>query len=152
MSKNGNPDGYVLSRIAGEYERLCGQAESRSPCTQRVLAQAGLDTGITALDAGCDPGEVMRLMARRVGPSRSETGVNIDPERAPAAGPDYMQCHFVPWPENGTSDNQQEFLVRWQTPAASVILKTQNTAGLTHHVVQHTKDHLPADGKRRSSG
>jgi len=85
MSKNGNPDGFVLSRTAGEYERLCGQAESWSPFTQRVLAQAGLDTGITALDAGCGPGEVMRLMARRVGPSRSETGVNIDPE----AGPDY---------------------------------------------------------------
>jgi len=87
MSKNGNPDGFVLSRTAGEYERLCGQAESWSPFTQRVLAQAGLDTGITALDAGCGPGEVMRLMARRVGPSRSETGVNIDPEAGACGGP-----------------------------------------------------------------
>jgi len=86
MSKNGNPDGYVLSRTAGEYERLCGKAESWSPFTQRVLAQVGLDTGMTSLDAGCGSGEVMRLMARRLGPSRSVTGVDIDPEAGACGG------------------------------------------------------------------
>jgi len=35
---------------------------------------------MTALDAGCGPGEVMRLMGRQVGPKGSVTGVDIDPE------------------------------------------------------------------------
>ena len=79
MSNNTNADGYVLSRTASEYERLRVQAEVWAPFTDRVLAQAGLGEGMTALDAGCGPGEVMRLMARRVGPTGSVTGVDIDP-------------------------------------------------------------------------
>jgi len=86
MSKTGNSDGNVLSRTADDYERLCGQAESWSPFTQRFLVQVGLDTGITAPDAGCGSGEVMRLMARRVGLSRSVTGVDIDPEAGARGG------------------------------------------------------------------
>lgn len=48
------------------------------PLTDRVLAQAGLAEGMTALDAGCGPGEVMRLMARLVGPTGAVTGADID--------------------------------------------------------------------------
>lgn len=75
-----NADGYVLSRTAGEYDRLVLQARIWSPFTDRVLAAAGLGEGMTALDAGCGPGEVMRLMGRRVGPTGSVTGVDIDPD------------------------------------------------------------------------
>jgi SAM-dependent methyltransferase len=80
MTKNTNPDGYVLSRTASEYERLRVQAQVWEQLTDRVLAQAGLKEGMTALDAGCGPGEVMRLMARRVGMTGSVTGVDIDPD------------------------------------------------------------------------
>lgn len=73
-------DGYVLSRSAGEYARLVIQAQLWSPFTDRVLAAAGLGEGMTALDAGCGPGEVMRLMGRRVGPAGRVTGVDIDPK------------------------------------------------------------------------
>ena len=62
--------------------------------TQRVLAQVGLDTGITSLDAGCGSGEVIRLMARRLGPSRSVTGVDIDPE-ASACGRARLQADVI---------------------------------------------------------
>ena len=80
MAETPNADGYVLSRTAAEYDRLVIQARLFQPFTDRVLAAAGLGDGMTALDAGCGPGEVMRLMGRRVGPTGSVTGVDIDPE------------------------------------------------------------------------
>jgi SAM-dependent methyltransferase len=80
MTTRENADGYVLSRTVSEYQRLRDQAEVWAGFTDRVLAAAGLSAGMTALDAGCGPGEVMRLMARRVGPSGSVTGVDIDPD------------------------------------------------------------------------
>ena len=79
MTDSPNADGYVLSRTAGEYDRLVIQARIWEPFTDRVLAAAGLGAGMSALDAGCGPGEVMRLMGRRVGLTGSVTGVDIDP-------------------------------------------------------------------------
>ena len=69
----------MLARTASEYERLRDQAAIYAPFTDRVLEQAGLVEGMSALDAGCGPGEVMRLMARRVGTTGTVTGVDIDP-------------------------------------------------------------------------
>lgn len=79
MPGDTNEDGYVLSRTASEYERLRVQAAVWADFTDRVLAKAGLNAGMTALDAGCGPGEVMRLMGRRVGPTGAVTGIDIDP-------------------------------------------------------------------------
>ena len=53
MSTKQNPDGYVISRTESEYERLRVQAQVWAPLTERVLVQAGLGEGMTALDAGC---------------------------------------------------------------------------------------------------
>lgn len=78
MSSGANDDGYVLSRTVSEYERLRDQAAIWSPFTEQVLAKAGLGPGMHALDAGCGPGAVMRLMAKRVGRTGSVTGVDID--------------------------------------------------------------------------
>ncbi|MDA7430433.1 class I SAM-dependent methyltransferase [Primorskyibacter aestuariivivens] len=80
MSQDLNDDGYVLSRTPREYERLRVQAERWAPFTDQVLARAGLGSGMSVLDAGCGPGEVMRLMGRRVGQDGVVTGVDIDPE------------------------------------------------------------------------
>lgn len=80
MSATANPDGYVLDRTEREYERLRVQAKVWESLTDRVLEQAGLAAGMSVLDAGCGPGEVMRLMARRVGPSGHVTGLDIDAE------------------------------------------------------------------------
>lgn len=80
MADTPNADGYVLSRTAAEYDRLVIQARQFEPFTNRVLAAAGLGLGMTALDAGCGPGEVMRLMGRLVGPKGSVTGIDIDPD------------------------------------------------------------------------
>ncbi len=78
MSDAANSDGYVLSREASEYERLKAQSAIWAPLTGRVLDAAGLGPGMNALDAGCGPGEVMRLMGRRVGPTGRVTGIDID--------------------------------------------------------------------------
>ncbi|MGB5558549.1 MAG: class I SAM-dependent methyltransferase [Paracoccaceae bacterium] len=78
MSDDATDDGYVLARTAEEYARLRAQAATWSPMTDQVLVKAGLEEGMSVLDAGCGPGEVMRLMAKRVGPKGSVTGVDID--------------------------------------------------------------------------
>ena len=69
---------YVLPRTSAEYRRLRTQARLWEPATRRLLDQVGVAPGARCLDVGCGPGEVMRLLAERVGPSGSVTGVDLD--------------------------------------------------------------------------
>jgi SAM-dependent methyltransferase len=71
-------DPYALARTPEEYERLRAQARVWEPATARLLDRLGLGPGARCLDAGCGPGESMRLMARRVGPSGRVTGIDVD--------------------------------------------------------------------------
>ena len=71
-------DGYVLARTPEEYERLRAQARVWESATGRLLDRLGLAPGASCLDAGCGPGETMRLMAERVGPSGRIAGVDVD--------------------------------------------------------------------------
>ena len=48
------------------------------PETARLLDRAGISPRQRCLDAGCGPGEVMRLMAERVGPDGEVVGVDVD--------------------------------------------------------------------------
>jgi len=74
-----NPDGYVHTRDAKEYQRLRDQARMWQQATSEVLDQVGLGPGMSCLDIGCGPGMVMRLMADRVGPGGHVTGnIEID--------------------------------------------------------------------------
>jgi cyclopropane fatty-acyl-phospholipid synthase-like methyltransferase len=59
-------DGYILGRTEAEYDRLRRQARLWEPATHRVLTAAGVAPGMRCLDAGCGPGEVMRLIGRLV--------------------------------------------------------------------------------------
>jgi SAM-dependent methyltransferase len=66
-----------------------------------MLDQVKLARGARCLDAGCGPGETMRLMAQRVGPTGEVTGVDLDPavgERAIEMlhGAGHRQCKFAP--------------------------------------------------------
>ncbi|HPF25735.1 MAG TPA: class I SAM-dependent methyltransferase [Steroidobacteraceae bacterium] len=72
------PDSYVLGRSAEEYRRLVAQARILESATQRALQDAGLTAGQSALDVGCGPCEVMRLMAERVGATGKVTGIDRD--------------------------------------------------------------------------
>jgi ubiquinone/menaquinone biosynthesis C-methylase UbiE len=81
MAKAGkaNPDGYVHTRDAKEYDRLRDQARMWERATGDVLDRVGLKPGMSCLDVGAGPGAVMRLMADRVGPDGVVTGIEIDP-------------------------------------------------------------------------
>jgi SAM-dependent methyltransferase len=72
------PDSYALGHTPQEYERLRGQARVWEAATGRVLDQIGLPKGASCLDAGCGPGETMRLLAQRVGPGGRVLGVDAD--------------------------------------------------------------------------
>jgi ubiquinone/menaquinone biosynthesis C-methylase UbiE len=71
-------DGYSLARTPAEYERLRAQARVWEAATGRLLDRVALAAGSRCLDAGCGPGETMRLMAQRVGPSGRIVGVDVD--------------------------------------------------------------------------
>src|ERR1700745_4081269 len=71
-------NGYALGHTPEEYERLRGQARGWAARTRRLRAQAGLARGASCLDAGCGPGETMRLMAQRVGPAGRVLGIDVD--------------------------------------------------------------------------
>jgi ubiquinone/menaquinone biosynthesis C-methylase UbiE len=92
--------GYALERTTEEYERLRAQARAWEPATGRLFDQVALAPGGTCLDAGCGPGETMRLMAQRVGPAGRVTGVDVDAslgEQAVAMLHDsgHRQCAFA---------------------------------------------------------
>jgi ubiquinone/menaquinone biosynthesis C-methylase UbiE len=91
---------YVLGRTEAEYERLIGQARWWEPETARVLDRVGVRPGARCLDAGCGPGEAMRLLAERAGPDSYVLGIDVDAElgrrsltRLHAGG--YDQCAFA---------------------------------------------------------
>jgi len=69
---------YALGHSPGEYDRLRTQARVWEEATGRLLDQIGLGPGASCLDAGCGPGETMRLMAERAGPSGRVVGIDTD--------------------------------------------------------------------------
>lgn len=71
-------DDYALGRTPEEYERLRAQSRVWEAATARLFDQVGLGPGARCLDAGCGPGETMRMMAQRVGPDGWVMGVDVD--------------------------------------------------------------------------
>jgi SAM-dependent methyltransferase len=71
-------DRYALGHTSEEYERLRTQARTWEAATGRLLDQVALAPGASCLDAGCGPGETMRLMAQRVGPAGRVVGIDVD--------------------------------------------------------------------------
>jgi ubiquinone/menaquinone biosynthesis C-methylase UbiE len=92
---------YALARTPEEYERLRLQSRAWETVTGRLLAQIGLAPGACCLDAGCGPGETMRLMAERVGPAGRVTGIDVDAPLGAQAlrmlqNAGHRQCRFAP--------------------------------------------------------
>jgi ubiquinone/menaquinone biosynthesis C-methylase UbiE len=69
---------YVLGHSAEEYERLRQQAQMLEPATKRIFQSISLRAGLSCLDVGCGPGEVMRLMGEIVGLTGRVTGLDRD--------------------------------------------------------------------------
>jgi SAM-dependent methyltransferase len=93
-------EGYALGRSPEEHERLRAQARVWEAATGRLLDQVGLAPGARCLDAGCGPGETMRLMAHRVGPEGRVVGIDVDEPLGTTAlaglhAAGHAQCAFV---------------------------------------------------------
>ena len=67
-----------MGHTSAEYQRLRAQAAVWEVSTVRALNAIDLRQGMNCLDAGCGPGEVMRLLGTRVGPTGRVTGLDID--------------------------------------------------------------------------
>lgn len=93
-------DRYALGHSPPEHERLRAQARVWEAATGRLLDQVGLAPGARCLDAGCGPGETMRLMAQRTGPAGHVLGVDVDGALGAAAlamlhGTGHRNCRFL---------------------------------------------------------
>ena len=69
---------YALGRTQQEYQRLRTQAQFWEQATEGLFDRLDMPAGASCLDAGSGPGEVMRLLSRRVGPAGSVTGLDVD--------------------------------------------------------------------------
>jgi SAM-dependent methyltransferase len=92
-------DSYALGRTQEEYDRQRAQARVWESATGRLLDQAGLAPGASRLDAGCGPGETMRLMPQRVGPAGRVLGIDVDASLGAIAvaalhRAGHRHCHF----------------------------------------------------------
>ena len=67
-----------MGRTSAEYQRLRAQARVWEAATQRALQAVGIKEGMNCLDAGCGPGEVMRLLGNLVGSQGHVTGIDVD--------------------------------------------------------------------------
>ncbi|GAA2703480.1 class I SAM-dependent methyltransferase [Actinoplanes palleronii] len=93
-----NTTDYALGHTPAEYDRVRAQARLWESDTARLLDHIGVKPGARCLDAGCGPGETMRQMADRTGPSGTVTGLDIDPAMGAAAEAalhrdGHTQCH-----------------------------------------------------------
>ncbi len=91
---------YVPGYSEEERQRLIEQGSFLRGFTERLLADAGISTGMQVLDIGCGVGDVSLLVASLVGPEGTIVGVDKDPlalecarERVFALG--LTNIHFV---------------------------------------------------------
>jgi 2-polyprenyl-3-methyl-5-hydroxy-6-metoxy-1,4-benzoquinol methylase len=92
---------YVLGHTEQEYQRLRAQARVWEEATGRLIDQVELAQGARCLDAGCGPGETMRQLAQRVGPTGEVVGADVDEALGAQAiemlhGAGHHQCSFAP--------------------------------------------------------
>jgi len=90
---------YALGHAPEEYNRLRAQARMWEGAAGRLFDRIGLASGASCLDAGCGPGETMRAMAERVGPTGRVVGIDRDASLGGLAvemlhGEGHRQCSF----------------------------------------------------------
>ncbi len=84
---------YLFAQGTDETRRLKRQADFLSRFTRSLLDSAGLTSGMKVLDVGTGIGDVAFMVAERVGPQGTVTGVDLNPamidfarQRAQATG------------------------------------------------------------------
>jgi ubiquinone/menaquinone biosynthesis C-methylase UbiE len=79
MSESKSDARYTMGRTRGEEERLIQQSQLYDAVTRRFLTEAGIGSGMKALDIGCGPGDVSLTAAELVGEQGSVVGVDLNP-------------------------------------------------------------------------
>jgi SAM-dependent methyltransferase len=87
-----SPSEYVLGHSAAELRRLIEQAAFFGDLTADVFRRAGLEPGMSVLDAGCGVGDVAFLAASLVGPEGRVTGIDRAAEAVKVARERAMQA------------------------------------------------------------
>jgi SAM-dependent methyltransferase len=72
------PSTYIIRGGAEGKKRLEVLGRVMWPTTSRLLAESGLEPGMTCLDLGCGGGDVTLQLANSVGPQGHVTGVDMD--------------------------------------------------------------------------
>lgn len=70
---------YILGHSQDEIRRLIEQAAILRPITERLLRNAGIESGMRVLDLGCGAGDVSLLAGKLVGASGSVVGIDLNP-------------------------------------------------------------------------
>ncbi|HEV2449282.1 MAG TPA: methyltransferase domain-containing protein [Thermoplasmata archaeon] len=73
-----NTAAYTLRGGEAGYQRLLLLARSRRADTEALFDRAGVGPGMTCIDIGCGGGEVTLDIARRVAPTGSALGIDMD--------------------------------------------------------------------------
>ncbi len=76
QESDASADNYLLGHSSQAIQRLLLLGQTYKPFTRRLLAEAGLTTGMSVLDIGCGPGEVSLIAAELVGESGRVLGVD----------------------------------------------------------------------------
>src|SRR6476620_8715374 len=70
---------YALGRDTAEAERLRRQTTEHQPLAAELLDRIGAAEGQSAIDVGCGPRGILKLLAERVGPRGRDVGLEVDP-------------------------------------------------------------------------
>jgi SAM-dependent methyltransferase len=73
------PPRYTIGSSAAERDRLRSQTDELREHAVALLERVGIQPGWRALELACGPRGVLELMAQRVGPTGTVTGLDINP-------------------------------------------------------------------------
>jgi SAM-dependent methyltransferase len=76
---------YALGSDPAERDRLRRQSEELGAHGAALLDKVGVGPGWDVIDLGCGPSGTLGILADRVGPAGSVTGVEIDPDNVTLA-------------------------------------------------------------------
>ena len=70
---------YALGTSPAERDRLRRQSEELRAHSAALLDRVGVERGWNAIDLGCGPSGIIDLLAERVGPEGTVTGLDVNP-------------------------------------------------------------------------